>query len=196
MRLSASATARVFAHCHVTDSEIDQVVDQLHQLGRVLRDAQDNWVATRRIWNQHAYHVTNIEEDGTVPMTPRVNWQEPGLNNFRQNVQGGSLFNAPNFVVSVDEVRAQNCALAGVPITITIRNEGSIGVRAGALQTSVYITRRGEETRLTTVENTQALPPGGSEQVVVRWEPGVVAANCCAMRSARTASVSTPSCRA
>ena len=84
---------------------------------RVLRDAQDNWVATRRIWNQHAYHVTNIEEDGTVPMTPRVNWQEPGLNNFRQNVQGGSLFNAPNFVVSVDEVRAQNCALAGVQIT-------------------------------------------------------------------------------
>ncbi len=144
---------------------------------RVLRDAQDNWVATRRIWNQHAYHVTNIEEDGTVPLSQRVNWQEPGLNNFRQNVQGGSLFNAPNFVVSVDEVRAQNCALAGVQITFTIRNEGSIGARAGALQSTVYITLRGEETRLTTVENTQPLPPGGSEQVTVRWEPGVAAAN-------------------
>ena len=32
----------------------------------VYGDAGDNWVPTRRIWNQHAYHITNILDDGTV----------------------------------------------------------------------------------------------------------------------------------
>jgi hypothetical protein len=26
---------------------------------QVLRDAEDRWVPARRIWNQHAYYVTN-----------------------------------------------------------------------------------------------------------------------------------------
>src|SRR5262249_8645632 len=33
----------------------------------VLRDAEDRWIPARRIWNQHAYHVTNIREDSTLP---------------------------------------------------------------------------------------------------------------------------------
>src|SRR5690606_25880834 len=57
---------------------------------RVYRDAADRWVRSRMIWNQHAYHVTNVEDDGTIPRlsAARINWTEPGLNNFRQNVQG------------------------------------------------------------------------------------------------------------
>ena len=30
-------------------------------------DANDNWVNARRIWNQHQYHVTNVNDDGTIP---------------------------------------------------------------------------------------------------------------------------------
>jgi hypothetical protein len=57
---------------------------------RVYRDAADMWVNSRPIWNQHAYHVTHVNDDGTVPRTSAVapNWTTPGLNNFRQNVQG------------------------------------------------------------------------------------------------------------
>ncbi len=32
----------------------------------------ERWVPTRSIWNQHTYHITNINEDGTVP---RYGWQ-------------------------------------------------------------------------------------------------------------------------
>jgi hypothetical protein len=28
------------------------------------------WMAARRIWNQHAYHVTNVHEDGRIPKGP------------------------------------------------------------------------------------------------------------------------------
>ena len=27
---------------------------------QVLRDADDRWIQARRIWNQHAYYVTNV----------------------------------------------------------------------------------------------------------------------------------------
>ncbi len=44
-----------------------------------------NWVNTRRIWNQHTYHITNVNEDGTIPRNEQPNWLTPGLNNFRLN---------------------------------------------------------------------------------------------------------------
>jgi hypothetical protein len=58
---------------------------------RVYRDGRDRWAASRPIWNQHAYHITNVEDDGRVPRTSlaKRNWQEDDLNNFRQNGQGG-----------------------------------------------------------------------------------------------------------
>jgi hypothetical protein len=46
------------------------------------------WAATRKLWTQHTYHVTNAHADGNVPMTEQPNWTVPGLNNFRQNVAG------------------------------------------------------------------------------------------------------------
>ena len=50
-----------------------------------LRDSQDRWIQARRIWNQHAYHVTNVREDGTIPKVQKKAWQL--LNTFRTNAQ-------------------------------------------------------------------------------------------------------------
>ncbi|MCB9601926.1 MAG: VCBS repeat-containing protein [Sandaracinus sp.] len=60
---------------------------------RVYRDGSDNWVRSRMAWNQHAYFVTNVEEDGTIPRTSTMNdnWLDPALNNFRQNVPGDAI---------------------------------------------------------------------------------------------------------
>jgi CARDB. len=57
---------------------------------RVYHDSLDRWVGSRHIWNQHAYSITNVNENGTIPQTSlaQKNWQVPGLNNFRQNIQG------------------------------------------------------------------------------------------------------------
>ena len=51
----------------------------------VLGDAENRWVPSRRIWNQHSYYVTNVREDGTIPAQPKKNWL--GLNTFRTNAQ-------------------------------------------------------------------------------------------------------------
>lgn len=49
----------------------------------VIGDANDTWVNTRKIWNQHAYSITNINDDGTIPEIPDTNWTI--YNNFRCN---------------------------------------------------------------------------------------------------------------
>ena len=33
----------------------------------VFKDVANKWKRTRRIWNQHSYHVTNVNEDATIP---------------------------------------------------------------------------------------------------------------------------------
>ncbi len=54
----------------------------------VYRDVLDRWVDTARIWNQHAYSITHVNEDGSAANATNRNWVETGLNNFRQNVLG------------------------------------------------------------------------------------------------------------
>jgi hypothetical protein len=42
---------------------------------RAYRDENDRWAPARRIWNQQAYHVTNVREDGTIPQFEAPHWQ-------------------------------------------------------------------------------------------------------------------------
>lgn len=98
---------------------------------RVYRDARDRWAPSRGIWNQHAYHVTNIEEDGSVPRQSavRANWSEEGLNNFRQNVQG-SLADVPGPDLSVGGLVAV-CVDEDTRIEANVCNRGASFLDAG-----------------------------------------------------------------
>ncbi len=78
-----------------TDQDLDECTSVRVMAGetqgahgvRVFASPERNWVPTRRVWNQHTYHVTNVTETGAVPSSERSNWSIGGLNNFRQNVQ-------------------------------------------------------------------------------------------------------------
>ena len=64
---------------------------QLSPTLQVIRDSGDRWIQARRIWNQHTYHVTNVNEDGTIPDVEPPSWQL--LNTYRTNAQieGGTV---------------------------------------------------------------------------------------------------------
>lgn len=64
----------------------------------VYADTYGKWVPTRKIWNQHSYHVTNINDDGTVPKREEANWLNKRLNNYRANTQPEGFYNQPNFI--------------------------------------------------------------------------------------------------
>jgi hypothetical protein len=65
--------------------------EQLTPTLQVIRDADDRWIQARRIWNQHTYHVTNVNEDGTIPDVEPPSWLL--LNTYRTNaqIQGGAV---------------------------------------------------------------------------------------------------------
>ncbi len=125
---------------------------------RVFRSADDNWVVTRRVWNQHAYSVTNVEEDGTVPRRPLRNWTVPGLNNFRQNKQPGLEFAAADAVVSV----AGACLPIGVSYTVTVRNIGEATLPPG-VRVELILEPASTNRVLTTHVTTRSLGPTQAE---------------------------------
>ncbi len=58
-------------------------------LYRLVAFSGPGWVATRSIANQHAYSITNINDDGSVPTYAEPNWLFPPdnpYNSFRQNI--------------------------------------------------------------------------------------------------------------
>jgi len=99
---------------------------------RVFKDAKDRWVRSREIWNQHAYAVTNVNDDGTIPKSSAwtANWTTPGLNNFRQNVPG-----TPNGK-AIGDLTAKagtyfSCSGAGVVFAEPICNRGTAPIGSG-----------------------------------------------------------------
>ena len=100
---------------------------------RVYRDALDRWVGSRTIWNQHAYAVTNINEDGTVPRTSQaqLNWQVAGLNNFRQNVQGDLHPEYSPDTTAGQGVFSADCPGGVLTLTVRICNRGTSPIAAG-----------------------------------------------------------------
>mgnify|MGYP002147346546 CR=1 FL=1 len=51
---------------------------------RVFEDPEDRWSPARPIWNQHSYHITNINDDRTVPVRETESWK--AHNTYRQNL--------------------------------------------------------------------------------------------------------------
>jgi len=129
----------------------------------IWEDADNNWVRTRRIWNQHGYSVTNVTEDGQIPRVPATNWTRSRLNNFRQNVQPGGLFDAPDFVVR--EISRLHCDESHFVLAIVVGNDGSLNVPPGILTHVVVTSDDGRVFDLGTVATSGWLLPGQSEQL-------------------------------
>ncbi|MBP8808315.1 MAG: VCBS repeat-containing protein [Kofleriaceae bacterium] len=99
---------------------------------RVLGDSTDSWAATRRVWNQHAYHVTNVSELGAIPRNEAANWtvDSPNtvsgkMNNFRQNLPDFDALAAPDLTVQVSLI------LAGCALQARVCNAGDVVVGSG-----------------------------------------------------------------
>ena len=129
----------------------------------IWENSNNNWVRTRRIWNQHAYSVTNVTENGQIPRVPEPNWTRFRLNSFRQNVQPGGLFDAPDFVVR--EISGLDCDEGQFTVAVVVGNDGSRSVPPGILIEVVVTTDDTRVFDLGTMATTDWLLPGQSEQL-------------------------------
>ncbi len=132
----------------------------------IWEDSDNNWVRTRRIWNQHGYSVTNVTEDAQIPRRPEPNWLHSRLNNFRQNVQPGGLFDAPDFVVR--QIFRTGCDDTEYTLAVVVGNDGSLSIPPGILTHVVAETIDGaEQFDLGAFPTTGWLLPGQFEQLDV-----------------------------
>ncbi len=135
----------------------------------VYGDADNNWVPTRQIWNQHAYHITNVEDDGSVPAQQPLHYTSSITNSFRLNAQPDGLFNAPDLVVDEIGVRGLSCGdQITVEVEVTVKNDGSLGVGPG-VEVEVRGIIDGNTEVIGTVQTATRLLPGGSETLTIEW---------------------------
>jgi hypothetical protein len=127
---------------------------------------ENQWVRTRRIWNEHSYHVTNINEDGTLPMVEAPNHSNPRLNNFRQNVQPEGLFDAPDLVLRDPAISTAACGEGAIILRVRVVNDGRAGAPAG-VPVSFYV----DDVFVGRVPTTRVLLPGASEVLEYRHSP-------------------------
>jgi hypothetical protein len=129
-------------------------------------DVRDQWMRTRRIWNEHAYHVTNVGPRGEIPRSESDNWSASGLNNYRQNVQGEGVYNAPNLTVVGLEVSLERCPSAAT-LRARVANLGTLGVAAGVSVAFYTGTLAARGALLGTAATAVPLLPGASTLVSI-----------------------------
>lgn len=135
----------------------------------VFGGGSNNWVGTRKLWNQHSYHITNINDDGTIPRFEQPNWLMPGLNNFRQNayLRPEQAAFAPDLTSSLIQ-KNDSSFPTSVQLMARIGNGGA--VVSPAVRVAFY---RGDPgaggTLLGTSQLTAPLQPGAFADVGITW---------------------------
>ncbi len=121
--------------CRMMHGQVDTklVADKYFSGLFVYRDALDRWASSRAMWNQNAYSITNINDDGTIPKTSAwmQNFQDPKLDNYRQNRQGSTSADLADITGALN--KADACTLTkagGVVFTGKVCNRGLRGVGA------------------------------------------------------------------
>ncbi|PRQ00594.1 hypothetical protein [Enhygromyxa salina] len=139
--------------------------EQLRHGVFVYGDSNDRWVRTRKIWNQHTYHITNVLADGSIPQFEPDSWGPEGFNNYRVSTPGNGVFNAADLQVDLAVSLLRACPEA-VTLRATVRNEGSQGVPAGV---AVEFFRGADDSGelVASAQTTNVLLPGQSEIVQV-----------------------------
>ena len=137
---------------------------------RVIGDQRGNWVRTRRIWNEHAYHVTNVDDDGTIPDAERASWTV-GPNSFRQNVEAAGLFNAPDLTAADLRIDYSRCGETPPVVLLEARvlNQGASGAPAGVPVAFYDSDASGVTLCSPPPTTTRSLLPGESDLVRCAW---------------------------
>jgi hypothetical protein len=94
---------------------------------RVYHDFADRWVRSRNIWNQHAYSITTVNDDGTIPQTSKwvSNWKATGptFNDFRKNTPGtADPLKSPDLTAKGSR---QTCTGGKLTLSVQVCNRGA-----------------------------------------------------------------------
>ena len=129
---------------------------------RVFGDVNDNWISTRRIWNQHTYHINNVTEAGAIPRNEAISWVDH--NTYRLNAQTSlDPEAAPDLIPEDLSVSLDDCDAF---VSVWVTNTGAERVGAG-LPVQIYAVKGATKTKVGSGMTQLPLEPGDSEKVSV-----------------------------
>jgi hypothetical protein len=137
---------------------------------KALKSPNDKWVNTRSVWNQHTYHVSNVNLDGTLPFPEPPSWSAPQSNTYRQNVQGQGVFSAPDLSICAVTVDMTQCSTGSAVVTATVYNGGARQTKPGVTVDFYAVLDDGSTAHLAQKLTTRTLQPGDSEIFTIQWK--------------------------
>jgi len=93
----------------------------------VIGDATGSWSPARPVWNQHSYSISNVDDDGTIPVAPVANWTQ--WNSFRAgNSETAVGFDLPDLRAGEPVVCTDECWADHIIVWIPVENGGILDV--------------------------------------------------------------------
>ncbi len=125
----------------------------------VFEPIDTEWPAARKIWNQHAYSVTNVNDDGTIPPVPEVNWRF--YNSFRAaHMSVTSGLSRSDFFLEIADVCTQACADDMMSVWVLVGNQGLYSPTTDVDLTIYGVKEDGTYLEMETVQLSEGLPAG------------------------------------
>ena len=129
---------------------------------RVLGSATGRWAWTRAIWNQHAYHVSNVNPNGTIPT--QTDWFWLDHNTYRTNLDPNvSPYAAPD--ATLGYLRLDSSSYPTLAFTARVGNGGAAPLAAGLPIAFYNGNPAGGGTLLGLAHTSQVLQPGHYQDV-------------------------------
>jgi hypothetical protein len=114
------------------DDQVEIVVSHCgsaHQGVTVFGDADGTWPPGRKIWNQHGYSITNVEENGSISTPTPSNFEV--FNSFRSGDVGRPPEEYWDLVSEVLDVCEDECEEGFVYVAARLGNAGNTPVPSG-----------------------------------------------------------------
>jgi len=128
----------------------------------VLGSVNEDWVEARPVWNQHAYSITNINDDLSVPSPAVANW--PIYNSFRSAHLGspnqGDRFDA---VPIIEGVCTDTCEDGYFTVLLRLGNSGK-AIMPRSVPSTLYAIGDSESEALITLWSDLPLDGGTSTE--------------------------------
>jgi hypothetical protein len=131
----------------------------------VIGDLSNSWAPTAPVWNQHAWFITNVNDDLSIPSSPEMNWLD-GHNSFRAGgVRTGPGNPAPDLVATAT-LLCFTCDPLEAQVAVQVENHGTADV-TGPVPVALYRTRGGRERDLVEVQTLDGVPSGATGATLV-----------------------------
>ncbi len=148
-------------------------------------DPSDVWVAARRVWNEHGYHVTNVTEGGQIPVHEPESWKPLNgrfYDTYRSQPRNYGV--APDLTLTAIQISSPNVACGElsneIEISVLVKNAGDLRVGPGVqisfsgawANPALSAALEDASGAPITVTLTKSLEPGASTIVTVSYQAG------------------------